>query len=60
MEDIFKTATYKQCHISAMLAVEASHLRSQRIAWAAETMEAAAKHINALERMLQQAGALRN
>ncbi len=39
-------------HISAQLRVDAVQLRSYRIGWASDSMERAAKHIDALEDLL--------
>lgn len=41
-------------HICAQLRVDAMQLVSHRIAWAARTMETAAKRIETLENLLQQ------
>ena len=39
-------------HVCAQLRIEASHLQGHGIGWAAKTMEAAARHIEALENRL--------
>jgi hypothetical protein len=41
-------------HISAQLRVDAMQLSNYRIGWGAQTMEQAAKHIDELERQLEE------
>jgi len=55
MEDILKMSTgtgRNGIHISAQLRVDGMQLQSHRIGWAANTMERAAQHIDAIENLL--------
>ena len=58
LEELLSMPTVKGrhgCHISAILRIDAMQLRDHGIRWAATTMEQAAAHIDALEKLLMEA-----